>query len=282
MRMDARSSSCRPASVHRDRKRAWRIALCLLLAMPALAQAWGPAGHRIVATLAERELTPAARKEVRTLLEASGGHALADIADWADELRDDPHQRALWRKTSTLHFVNFCDASCRYVAPLDCAGGRCVVGEIERYARVLGDRTRATDERAEALRFLVHFVADVHQPLHAGYRRDGGGNGYQVRFDGRGTNLHALWDTPVLQVRGESWRRHAARLARTRLPSAHGDVPQWAEESCRATRDAGIYPRAHRIDDTYLERMRPLAERRVREAAARLAALLNSALARPR
>jgi hypothetical protein len=265
-----------------ERTRARCVALCLLLAAPALAQAWGPAGHRIVATLAERELTPAARKSVGALLGASDARELADIADWADELRDDPRERELWRKTAPLHFVNFGDASCHYVARLDCAGGRCVVGAIERYARVLGDRSRSNADRAEALRFLVHFVADVHQPLHAGYRHDGGGNRRQVRIENRGTNLHSLWDTPVLQVRGESWRRHAARLARARLPSAHGDAPQWAEESCRATRDAGIYPHARRVDDAYLERMRPLAERRVREAAARLAALLNNALAQPR
>ncbi|WP_395684106.1 S1/P1 nuclease [Dokdonella sp.] len=250
--------------------------------MPSFAQAWGPAGHRMVAALAERELTPGARAEVRTLLAITHADELADVADWADGLRDDPRQRALWRKTSALHFVNFGDASCRYVALLDCPGGRCAVGAIERHAHVLADRTRPGDERAEALRFLVHFVADVHQPLHAGYRRDGGGNGYQVRFNGRGTHLHALWDTPVLQARGEGWRRHAARLARTPLPLAHGEAAQWAEESCRMTRDAGIYPRAHRLDETYLERMRPLAEQRVREAAARLAALLDRALARPR
>ena len=259
-----------------------RFASFLLFALPAFAHAWGPAGHRIVATLAEHELTATTRREVRSLLALTHDRELADVAAWADELRDDPRQRALWRTTAPLHFVNFGDASCRYVALLDCAGGRCVAGAIERYSRVLGDRSRSNVERAEALRFLVHFVADVHQPLHAGYRHDGGGNRYQVRVDGRGTNLHALWDTPVLQVRGESWRRHAARLARARLPPARGGAPQWAEESCRATRDAGIYPHARRIDTAYLERMRPLAERRVREAAARLAALLNSTLDRPR
>jgi hypothetical protein len=268
--------------MRREGRRAARGALCLLFALPALAQAWGPAGHRIVATLAERELSPDARKGVRVLLGVSHDRELADVADWADALRDDPRQRALWRRTAPLHFVNFSDSDCRYVALLDCPGGRCVVGAIERYTRLLGDRSRGNAERAEALRFLVHFVADVHQPLHAGYRHDHGGNRYQVRIQGRGTNLHALWDTPVLQAYGDTWRRHVARLARTPLPTAHGNAIQWAEESCRSTRDAGIYPLAHRLDDTYVEHMRPLAERRVREAAARLAALLNSALGRPR
>lgn len=255
-----------------------RVALFLLLALPALADAWGPAGHRIIASLAERELTPKAHVAVRSLLALTHDDELAGIADWADELRDDPRQRALWRATTRMHFVNFASSDCHYVASLDCPDGRCAVGAIERYARVLGDHSRPADQRAEALRFLVHFVADVHQPLHAGYRHDGGGNGHQIRLDGRGTNLHALWDTPVLQVRGESWRRHAARLARAPLPAVRGAPARWAEESCRMTRDDGVYPRTRHIDHRYLEQMRPLAERRVREAAARLAALLNSAL----
>ena len=258
-----------------------RIALFLLLALPAPAQAWGPAGHRIVAALAERELKPGAHAEVRTLLALTHDSELSDVADWADDLRDDPRRRALWRSTARLHFVNFANADCRYVAQLDCPGGRCAVCAIERYAHVLGDRSRPDDQRAEALRFLVHFVADVHQPLHAGYRPDGGGNGRQVRIDGRGTNLHALWDTPVLQVRGENWRRHAARLAREPLPALRGTAARWAEESCRITRDDGVYPRTRRIDDRYVGQMRPLAERRVREAAARLAAMLNGALDSP-
>ena len=268
--------------MRREHSAASRVTLFLLLALPALAQAWGPAGHRIVASLAERELTPGAHVEVRALLALTHDDQLSDIADWADELRGDPRQRALWRSTARLHFVNFTNADCRYAAQLDCPDGRCVVGAIERYARVLGDRARPDGQRAEALRFLVHFVADVHQPLHAGYQHDGGGNGRQVRIDGRGTNLHALWDTPVLQVRGENWHRHAVRLAREPAPSVHGTAARWAEESCRITRDDGVYPRTRRIDDRYLSRMRPVAERRVREAATRLAAFLNGAFDRSR
>lgn len=252
--------------------------LPLLLLTPALAHAWGPAGHRIVAELAERQLTPVARVEARHLLGVTGDRSLADVAAWADDLRDDPAQRALWRATSPLHFVNFGSPDCHYDPPRDCPGGRCVVAAIERYARVLGDRSRPVAERAEALRFVVHFVADAHQPLHAGYRRDRGGNRYQVQLDGRGTNLHALWDSPVLASRHLGWQRYAALLARTPLPPPTGTPAQWSEESCRATRDAGIYPRTHVLDADYLARMRPLAERRVREAAARLAALLDHEL----
>jgi hypothetical protein len=259
-----------------------RVALAWLLAcMPLHASAWGPTGHRIVAALAERELTASTRTALQPLLARSHADALADVATWADDLRDDRRRSALWRATSKLHFVNFADATCRYDARRDCSRGRCAVAAIERYAAVLGDRTRDMDERAEALRMLVHLVADVHQPLHAGYRRDAGGNRYQIHVEGipgRGTNLHALWDTPVLGDRREGWRARTAALARTPLPAVAGGPAQWAEESCRTTRDAGIYPSRHRVDAAYLERARPLAERRLRQAASRLAALLNRAL----
>ena len=260
-----------------DTWRLWSLAWLFVL-IPSLAHAWGPAGHRIVAQLADQHLTHDARSEARRLLALTHDQSLADVATWADDLRDDRRQRALWRATSKLHFVNFATSSCRYDAPRVCASGRCVVAAIDRYARVLGDRKRSDAERAEALRFIVHFVADVHQPMHASYRNDNGGNRYQLRLNSRGTNLHAAWDSPVLASAHVSWSHHAASLARSPLPRATGGPVQWAEESCRLSRDDGIYPLGHRIDDAYLARMRPLAQMRVRQAASRLAALLNRQL----
>ena len=254
------------------------ICFLLLFSLPMPAAAWGPAGHRIVATLAEAELRPVAKAEVRKL---TGGHSLADIATWADDLRDDPSRHALARSTAPLHYVNFADPQCRYDAARECRQGRCVVAAIERYAAVLADRDESAATRAQALRFVVHFVADVHQPLHAGYRDDRGGNRYQVQFEGRGTHLHAVWDSRVLASRGLGWQRHARALARMPLPRATGSPPQWAEESCRATRDEGVYPQRHRVDRAWLEQRRPLAERQVRRAAARLAVVLEQALDAP-
>jgi hypothetical protein len=250
--------------------------LAAVFSVPALA--WGPTGHRLVAGLAERELTPAALSTAQRLLAVTGDGSLADIANWADDLRADRAQRTAWRATAKWHYVNFSSSRCRYEPARDCRDGACAVAAIERYARILGDTSRPDAERAEALRFLVHFVADVHQPLHAGYRADRGGNRYQVQLHDRATNLHAVWDTPVVTHDRPSWRKYAAQLGATPLPAAHGTPAQWAEESCRLTRDAGIYPRGHVIDDRYLERMQPLAQRRIREAATRLAALLDREL----
>lgn len=252
-----------------------RLACLILLLLPLPAPAWGPAGHRLVAALAEQQLGAATATEARRL---AGGASLADIATWADDLRDDPLQRELARETAPLHYVNFSGADCSYDAARDCAQGRCVVAAIDRYTAVVGDRTQPRERRAEALRFVVHLVADAHQPLHAGYRPDRGGNRFQLQFDGRGTNLHAIWDSQVLASRSLGWPRYARELARTPLPAASGTARQWAEESCRASRDDGVYPVGHRVDRAWLVRMRPLAERRVRLAAARLASVLERAL----
>lgn len=248
----------------------------LLLAWLPQARAWGPAGHRIVAELAERRLAPPAHAEVRRLLGTLHADSLADVATWADDLRKDPQQAARGRATAPLHFINFANADCRYDAARDCPGGRCVVAAISAQARLLADRSRSDADRADALRLVVHFVADAHQPLHAGYRADRGGNRHQVRFDGKGSNLHSVWDSPVLASRGIGWRRHATLLARMKAPQGGGTPASWAEESCRITRD--IYPAGHRIEPEYLDRMRPRAERRVREAGVRLAELLERSL----
>lgn len=259
------------------------FAACLLAAPMALA--WGPQGHRIVADLAQRQLTSGARAEVERLLAPEHEHTLADIATWADDLRDDPAQKALWQSTRVLHYVNFQRGDCHYVAPRDCRDGQCVVAAIDRYAAILGDRTRPDAERRQALKFIVHFVGDVHQPLHAGYRDDRGGNRHQVRMDGKGSNLHRVWDSGLLGTRHLRWKNYAQQLADDGPVVLPPDVPgeaapaQWAEESCRIVRDDGVYPPGRDIDAAYVKAERPIAERRLKEAGARLATLLNRLLA---
>lgn len=254
------------------------LATLVLIAVPATAAAWGPSAHRIVAELAERQLDPQVRLEIGHLLERSGNSSLAEIANWADEIRDEGADSELARRTRRMHFVNFTSAECRYDAGRLCADGACAVAAIETYSIALADRDRSDDERAQALRFLVHFVADVHQPLHAGYRADRGGNLHQVRIDGKGSNLHKVWDSHVLGSRRLGWRDYARRLGGTKGAAGFDNPAAWAEQSCRLTRDGGLYPGKRTIDFDYLERSRPLAEAQIRLAAARLAVLVNGAL----
>lgn len=255
---------------------AWTVTLISLV--PSIALAWGPSGHRIVARLAEDQLDSGTHAEVRRLLGVLGATSLVEIANWADKMRSDPSQRELSRATSRLHFVNFSDSRCHYDPPKICANGQCAVAAINRYAAVLGDRSASDLERAEALRYLVHFVGDAHQPLHAGYRSDRGGNNHQVRLNGKGSNLHSVWDSKIIASRHLSWQDYAHRLERQSIADHNEDPIDWTEQSCRITRDDGVYPQGRTIDKAYLNRMRPIAERQLRLAGKRLADLLERAL----
>jgi len=152
--------------------------------------AWGSEGHQVIALIAQSQLTPKARGEVDRLLKLEPGATLDSVSTWADEHRNP--------STAPWHYVNFPRETCVYEQARDCPDGKCVVGAIERQSKILAFAT-TDEERLAALKFLVHFVGDVHQPLHAGYLDDKGGNTYQLQAFMRGTNLHALWDTVIIR-----------------------------------------------------------------------------------
>ena len=266
-------------------RKAGTVLLALLLATPA-AQAWGPLGHSIVAALAQKQLSPAAEAEVEHLLAADHTTRLADIASWPDQIQDNPSLDALWKRTRRLHYINFRGGpACDYVPPRDCRDGECVVGGLAHYVKILGDKTQPDAARLEALKFVVHFVGDEHQPLHAGYRDDLGGNRYQVQFEGKGSNLHRVWDSGMLETRGLGWQAYARKLeaegpVALPPPIAPLDNPyaQWAEESCRITAEPGFYPSGHTIGRAYVDAELPVAEKQLRIAGRRLAEVLNLAL----
>lgn len=273
--LDATMHIFKPVSRHAPTLLA-TLLIALLVAPSALA--WGPLGHRIVARLAQAQLTPEARAEVDSLLAVNGYRYLDQIANWADDLRrTDP---ALWQQTKRLHFVNFHSRDCVFVPPRDCSRDECAVDAIQKYSAILANRSEPPAARAEALAFVVHFVADVHQPLHADYRDDAGANDVHVLWRGRETSLHRLWDSGLLDSAHLSAAGYTRKLAAERAPIATGGTPaEWAEESCRLDRDGGVYPATPVITAAYVARERPVAEMRLRQAAARLAALLNRDLA---
>lgn len=246
------------------------------------AQAFGPDGHRIVAELAQRQLAPQTLAEVRRLLGEHAADGLAGIANWADEIRANED----WRWTSRWHYVNFPRGDCRYDAARDCADGRCIVAAIAQQAAILGDRARSDQARAQALRFVVHFIGDIHQPLHAGHGDDRGGNTFQVFYIGRGSNLHALWDGGILRSARLDWTAQVERLASSTTDAMAGATwsalapVAWAEESCRLIADHDIYPaRPGKLPQGFVERHYPLLEQRLVIAAARLGSTLDSVLA---
>ena len=258
------------------------LSICLLL-LHGPAGAWGAQGHRLIAALAWAELTPRARDEIAVLLAGEPDPTLHGIASWADRLRGD--DRDLGRRSARWHYVNIAAQGCEYDAASACRDGDCVVETIHAQAAILADRAQPLATRRQALKFVVHFVGDVHQPLHAGYRHDKGGNTVQIHMDGEGdgSNLHRLWDSGLLNTANLDDDAYLRRLRS--LPPAvepDSDPAAWAEASCRVMIQPGFYPERRKVGNAYVERWRPVADARLRQAGSHLAQLLNQALAEPR
>jgi hypothetical protein len=258
------------------------MTLLFLLCFAPRALAWGREGHQIVAELAQRQLHPAELAEVRRLLAGESDPSLAGVANWADELRDGDPERG--KLTSRWHFINFPRGDCAFSAARDCPDGNCVVAAINRQFLVLSDARRPDAERAEALKFLVHFLGDVHQPLHAGFGDDRGGNDFQVNIGDEGSNLHKVWDSKIIETREPDFRVYADQLAkRSPLPfdtTGRSDRPavDWAQESCRLVSAKDFYPPSHKIGAAYYRQNQAVVDMRLRQAGKRLADMLNYAL----
>jgi hypothetical protein len=256
-----------------------------LFGLPAPCFAWGAEGHRIVAEIAADELTPAARTQVEQLLGADASVGMMEASTWADEIRARRPQTAPW------HFVDIPLAANAYDRSRDCPHDDCIVAQIERDARIVGDRQLAAPIRAEALRFLIHFVGDLHQPLHAADNADRGGNRVRVILRRRHENLHQVWDVDVVRALGRSPEEVAVRLEREIRPAqirewAKGMPEQWATDAHRLAKNE-IYGRLAGNGGTdreivlppdYARDEAPFAEQAIEKAGVRLATMLNTVL----
>ncbi len=129
----------------------------------------------------------------------------------------------------------------------------------------MADPKRSEAERRQALKFVVHLAGDMHQPLHAGSARDRGGNDYQVSWRGKGSNLHSLWDSGMLNAQGLDEDAWLARLRALPAPAPVSPLPAgaprlWAEQSCKLASAPGFYPQGHVIEDAYVAAHLPTAE----------------------
>jgi hypothetical protein len=257
------------------------LAVALLVA-PAPALPWSEAGHRIVGEIAEARLSPAARRLVKELL---GSTPLSDpdVATWADEERS--------RSTTPWHYVNIPFSAEGYLASRDCPRRGCAVSAIDRFAAQLRDAGDA-QAAAEALRWLVHLVADLHQPMHAGEGRDRGGNDTWVRLGRRRqpVSVHWLWDRQVVDPlvrRGDPLRAGRALADAVAPPEAAawaGELSPatWATESHLLARsiydELQAFPMSHGrilLPADYPESQRARVEAALARAGVRLAALLD-------
>jgi len=244
---------------------------------------WGRQGHQIVGAIAANHLSAEARRGVVDLL---GYDDLSSAGYWADEIRSNPAYD--WAKP--LHYINVPRDATTVDLSRDCPTGECVIQAIKKYAAIVGDQKRTKDERAEALKFLAHFVGDVHQPLHVSFAVDRGGNSITVTaFDNASTNLHAVWDTALIEhrTRGD-WAKLANDIdaAMTKSQRADWEAPSdatdWANASLAITQR--VYrelPANATVGEIYYDRHIGIIEDQLAAAGIRLATMLNTIFASP-
>jgi hypothetical protein len=242
--------------------------------------AWGPEGHSLIARIADAQLTPAARARVTAIL--APGQTMASVASWADEVRRSRRETAPW------HYIDIPIDQPHLDMARDCPKNDCVIGKIADLRKTLLNPDTPAGDQREALMFLVHFIGDMHQPLHCSDNKDQGGNGVRVVFHDRQTNLHSVWDSGMLSrlaPADELFPALSEESMRRRKKWSKGTVEQWAEQSHQAAQKV-VYGRLPKVDagtpaplDAQYEKTADALIRvQIEKAGARLAAVLNETL----
>ena len=253
-----------------------------LLAAPAAAWGWGQNGHRVVGEIADRHLSDHARRQIAVILEGDG---LAEASTWPDDVRSDQ----AWAQAAPWHYISIDDHETLATTARAAEGD--VLEAMQRFEAVLRDPAAPKERKAEALRFLVHFVGDVHQPLHVGRRDDRGGNSIRVRWFREDRNLHSVWDEALI----ESQRLSFTELTRFIDQATPQQVAAWQaaayeewvrESFClrpvvydfgtQAPADLGAVPD---LGYAYVFHKTPVIEERLLQAGIRLAGRLDAIFA---
>ena len=250
-------------------------AIAILFTMSTSALAWGQDGHRIIGQIAKERVSGRTAAAIEQIL---GEEDLAEASTWADEERSNP--ATFWQtEAGPYHYVTVpIGTTLDAVESPDEGDG---LTALRRFTQTVRSADAPPDEKALALRFIVHIVGDLHQPLHAGNGSDRGGNDIDVLWFGQETNLHSVWDTRMLEGQNLSYSEYAEWLGRDIEPNETIDWWQpdpliWIKESTDI-RDT-IYPQSGenvaRLGYAYQYQHLPTAERRLQQGGVRLAAYL--------
>ncbi|HYC92722.1 MAG TPA: S1/P1 nuclease [Thermoanaerobaculia bacterium] len=219
--------------------------ILLLLLLPTSAYAWGAKGHAVVAELAERGLSPNVAAQVRQM---NFGAPLREIASLPDDWRAEETKGLRQGDTGALHYSNIPNDQATFDRARDCKDDQCVVAAVEKFAAVLKDKSQPRDKRREALIYVVHFMGDLHQPMHAAGGQvkdeqtgqmvmDRGGNLVKIRFLGVETNLHSAWDSALIDWGPGNVDDYVERLVeyemrgRSVAELQRGTIVDWFNES---------------------------------------------------
>ncbi|MBY0413783.1 MAG: S1/P1 nuclease [Bdellovibrionales bacterium] len=246
------------------------IVMCLLLLSPR-AFSWGKTGHRIVGEIAQRNLNKEAQKGVKDLL---GDEDLSRVSTYPDEIRSNKKYdyTAPWHYTSIPTGKTYFDQK----RPKD--GD--VIEALFRVEETLRDAKATKEDKAFALKFLVHLMGDVHQPLHVGLAEDRGGNSVRLKWFKNETNLHALWDEAIVDFEQLSYTEYSKYLNHFSKDEAKefakGTFMDWAKESQDARSIVYDTGGSESIGYEYHYKVKPTMELRLRQAGFRLASVLNN------
>ena len=262
------------------------VAVALLgVAITTDAHAWGDTGHKIVCEIAFKTVKPSTRAAIIKLIRADGQfETFSDACTWPDHPR----------KRAEEHFVNLSRDATGLTG--DCgAATKCVVTAIAKDFAVLASSSATEDQRAASLKFLGHWVGDVHQPLHVSFADDRGGNNVSVSGECR-QNLHSTWDSCLVEAAVGTDVREAAKKLLDSVTEEQirtwmqAEPKQWANESFEITESVKTkYCVKHgnscdqpngsvRVDQTYFDANVPIVKEQLQKAGIRLAGLLDRAL----
>ncbi len=252
---------------------------------PALA--WSPEAHQVVARMAALYLTKNAKAQVEDLLDGGGAaDAMAKASTWANDIEAKRPETRAW------HFVNIPVAEGQYNAERDCPGGNCAIARMAADMKTLGDKAQPEEKRVEALKFLIHLMADLHQPLHCANDDRDHGRQIKVSLDGKSTTLYDVWENDLIKGLDGTPEQLVSRFS-TRIDKEHrqawayGSLVRWCEESAGQAR-VNVLDDLHGaatngkgeivMSSEYPSMKRRLVSEQLSRAAVRLAAALNSVL----
>lgn len=233
---------------------------------------WGKTGHRAVGEIAEDHLTKRAKKAIEDLLD---GHGLAFVANYADDIKSDPE----YREYSPWHYVNIAPDQTEYDKSLASEDGD-LVQAINKCIEILESKEASREQKQFYLKMLVHFMGDLHQPLHVGHASDKGGNDIQIQWFNQGSNLHRLWDSDMIDFYQMSYTELAENadvLSKSQVKAIQkGSLLDWVYESRNLAEE--VYNSAESGDHLgykYMYNYMPVVLKQLQKAGIRLAEVLN-------
>lgn len=249
------------------------IILLTSLAISGQVLAWGQNGHRITGAIAEKYLSKKAHSAIQKLLP---NEDLAEASTYADEMRSDPSE--FWKKTANpWHYVTITEGHTYHSENAPEEGD--AITALNQFTLTLKDPTTSLAEKQLALRFIVHIIGDLHQPLHVGSGKDRGGNDVKLQFYWKDSNLHSVWDSGLIEQRELSYTEWTEWLSKKISPQQAKqwmviDPQVWMSESA-AIRDT-IYPTSDKLSYDYLYESMPIVKQRLQMGGLRIAAYLNA------